>query len=348
VFVLQPHVSILVVNWKGWRDTIECLESIFQIKYLNYDVVLLDNGSDDESIIKIREYCAGKIKIKSKFFKYNSSNKPIKLIEYTRKEAESGKITEKRPALSYLNKNIFLIKNEINYGFAKGNNIGIEFSMSYLDPDFIFLLNNDTVIRPDTLTKIVNTIKRNNKIGIIGPKICYYDESDIIWSSGGFVNKFTGGIGHRGMGKHVSYHQGLEQVDYITGCALMINADIIREIGLLDERYFLYFEETDWNMRCQKHGYVIVCDNNAIIYHKPSTSFKKIPSLKHYYLYRNKPLFIKNNIKTRNMPIFIFTYLVQLIMSISKIVIKKQNKLSKYALQGISDYLLGRFGPYKR
>ena len=85
-----PKVSIIILNWNGWKDTVECLESLYQITYPNYDVIVVDNGSEDESIEKIKRYCKGEIKVESKFFDYLPTNKPIKIIEYTREEAEAG------------------------------------------------------------------------------------------------------------------------------------------------------------------------------------------------------------------------------------------------------------------
>ena len=76
-----PRVSIIILNWNGWRDTIECLESLYRITYPNYDVIVVDNGSRDDSVQKIKEYCEGKIEVNSKFFKYDPSNKPTKVFE---------------------------------------------------------------------------------------------------------------------------------------------------------------------------------------------------------------------------------------------------------------------------
>ena len=70
-----PRVAIIILNWNGWEDTIECLESLYQITYPNYDVIVVDNGSEDESIEKIKEYCEGEIKVESKFFECNPINK---------------------------------------------------------------------------------------------------------------------------------------------------------------------------------------------------------------------------------------------------------------------------------
>ena len=75
-----PHVSIIILNWNGWKDTVECLESLYQINYPNYDVILVDNNSEDDSLEKLREYCSGSFRPESKFFNYEASNKPIELV----------------------------------------------------------------------------------------------------------------------------------------------------------------------------------------------------------------------------------------------------------------------------
>ena len=143
---MNPKVSIIILNWNGWRDTIECLESLYQITYPNYDVIIVDNGSEDGSIQKIKEYAESKIKVESKFFEYSSENKPIKIIEYTREEAEAGGGKEKEITDLPSNKKMIIIKNEKNYGFAEGNNIAMRYALKALNPDYILLLNNDTVV----------------------------------------------------------------------------------------------------------------------------------------------------------------------------------------------------------
>ena len=89
--MMNKQVSIIVLNWNGWRDTLECLESLYKINYDNYNVILIDNGSIDESIEKIVEYCDGKIEIKSHFFSYNKENKPIGIVEYAKNSHANGK-----------------------------------------------------------------------------------------------------------------------------------------------------------------------------------------------------------------------------------------------------------------
>ena len=91
---VAPSVSIIILNWNGWRDTVECLESVYQIDYPNYYVIIVDNGSENESLVKIKDFCLGKIQNPSSPFKYLLDNKPVKVLEYTRQDAESGGGTE--------------------------------------------------------------------------------------------------------------------------------------------------------------------------------------------------------------------------------------------------------------
>ena len=87
---MNPRISIIILNWNGWRDTVECLESLYQISYSSYDVIVLDNGSGDNSLESLKRYSAGDLSIGSKFFESTTENRPIKILEYTNGEAELG------------------------------------------------------------------------------------------------------------------------------------------------------------------------------------------------------------------------------------------------------------------
>jgi GT2 family glycosyltransferase len=117
----NPKVSIIILNWNGWKDTIECLESLYQINYNNYEVILVDNDSKDESIEKIKEWAKGNIEVNSKFFKYNKKNKPIKVFEYSKEELENNKYLKNKTKLDKLksDKKLFLLKNDNNYGYNR-------------------------------------------------------------------------------------------------------------------------------------------------------------------------------------------------------------------------------------
>lgn len=184
---MKPKVAIIILNWNGWKDTIECLESLYQITYPNYDVIVVDNGSEDDSVERIKEYAESEIKIESKFFEYAPSNKPIKYIEYTREEAEAGGGKEDKIVdLSSIRKMI-LIKNKQNLGFAGGCNVGIQYALQN-GADYVLPLNNDTIIKEDFLDGFIGQASKYPDAGAIGPKIYFYDEPDKIWFAGGYID----------------------------------------------------------------------------------------------------------------------------------------------------------------
>ncbi|MEN6514775.1 glycosyltransferase, partial [Methanoculleus sp.] len=152
----MPRVSIIILNWNGWKDTIECLESVYQITYQNYDVIVVDNGSENESIEKIKEYARGNLEVTSRFFDYSRENKPLHYIEYSLDEtkAEKGKEAEIADLPSW--KKLILINNMKNYGFAEGNNIAIRYALKVLNPEYVLLLNNDTIVDRNFLDELVN------------------------------------------------------------------------------------------------------------------------------------------------------------------------------------------------
>ena len=299
----EPTVAIVILNWNGWEDTIECLESLYQISYSDYRVILVDNNSSNESILKIKDYCNGKIKVKSEFFEYAKDNKPVKIIEYIKEESES------KSDVKYLNNNgyLTLIKNDKNYGFAEGNNIGIRYALKALNADYIFLLNNDTVVDKDFLGKMVDIGEADENIGIIGPKIYYYSEPNTIWCIGGKIDwKFARGL-HAGTNDvDNGQYNKIEEFDYISGSAFLIKREVIDKIGLMDKKFFLYFEETDLALRASKEGYKSIYAPEAKIWHKVSKSGGGLSKpIGLYYITRNRWLFMKKWAKKSDYVFFL-------------------------------------------
>lgn len=307
-----PKVSITILNWNGWKDTVECLESLYQINYPNYDVVLVDNGSEDESLEKIRDYCGGKIKIESNFFKYSKKNKPITIFEHDEKEL---KIKNDNNEINSFpsNRELILIKNDKNCGFTEGNNIAMRYILKSLNSDYTLLLNNDTVVDTDFLDELITAAENDPHVGIIGPKIYYYDENNMIFSIGGKINPWTGRTPFIGWGEtDKGQFEDVVEVDYVSGCALLIRNDLIKKIGLLNEDYFSYYEETEWCVKAKIAGYFIICNPKSKIWHKIAVTSKK-SDLYIYYITRNRFLFLKRNFSKLQFfvssLIFFITYL---------------------------------------
>jgi len=169
-----PRVSVIILNWNGWDDTLECLESLYRINYPKYDVVLVDNNSTDDSIHEIKNYCRGQLEIESKYFEFKKQNKPIKIIEFVEEELKS--ITPQDYSIrakDASNKILNLIRNQDNYGFAKGNNLAAKKAYG----KYILFLNSDTKIFSDSLENAMTRITRDQRIGVLGVTLLNGDHS---------------------------------------------------------------------------------------------------------------------------------------------------------------------------
>ena len=291
----NPRISIIILNWNGWADTLECLESLYRINYPDYDVIVVDNGSEDESVQKIREYCEGEIEVESKFFEYSSGNNPIKIIEYTREEAEAGGGKESGIVDLLSNGKMILIKNEENYGFAEGNNIAMRYALKALNPDYVLLLNNDTVVDKEFLGELVKVGESDKKIGFAGSKVYFYDKSNVIQFTGGGKIDLTRGKAPRIASGEIDNGQydSRYEVGYIGGSCLLCKTEVVGKIGVLDPAYFAYWEETDWCLRGHKIGYKSIYVFRSKIWHKGGASSGNC--LEAYYLARNRFYFMKQH-----------------------------------------------------
>ena len=244
-----PRVAIIVLNWNGAEDTLECLTSLAAVSYANHWVVVADNGSEDDSVARIR----------ARF-----------------------------PSIE-------ILENRANLGYAGGNNRAITHVMAGA-PDFVLLLNNDVEVAPDFLDHMIAAAESLPNAGFLGPMTfshgeysawiealggCYWDPERLDFRS----------LAHRERGDQ---HAGAPPVllDYATGSCLLVRADVISRVGLMDEHYFLTFEESDWCYRGRELGYLSYAVPSAHIWHKVSVSFGGIKSpLVDYFMTRNRLYF---------------------------------------------------------
>jgi len=299
--VRKTKVAIVILNWNGWEDTIECLESVYQITYPNYDVIVVDNGSEDESIEKIKDYVEGKIKVESRFFEYSNENKPIKIIEYTREEAEAGGGKEGEIANLPSNRRMIIIKNEKNYGFAEGNNIGVRYALKALNPDYVLLLNNDTAVDKEFLGELVKIAESDEKIGIGGPKIYYYDNPIRIWLAGGKLSWYPWSLKRRHNIIDKGQFETISDVDFIPGTCMLIKKEVIVKIGLLPTEYFLQWEDIDYCIHARSKNFRCIYVPDSKIWHKVSASY-----------HRSKLNYFQTEMGIRNRILFWHKYLSNL------------------------------------
>ena len=333
---MNPKVSIIILNWNGWEDTLECLESLYQITYPNYEVIVVDNGSENEAIERIKGYAEGKIKVESKFFEYSDKNKPIKIIEYTREEAEDGGDREKELADLPPNGKMILIKNEKNYGFAEGNNIAVRYALKALNPDYILLLNNDTVVDPEFLTELVKVAEGDEVIGIAGPKIYYYDEPKRIWATG---DQKSGDKMDDGRYNHI------REVKWVVGCAFFVRVTLMDKVGLLDPDFFLYGEESDYCIRVKKAGYKLYFVPDSIVRHKDKPFRRSYKPHRMYYTRRNTIILLCKNYQGIRLYIYLFRFFI-IYNSLDILFILKSGNYNLIIpmFKGVKDGFLWRLG----
>lgn len=267
----MKKVYILILNYNNWCDTIECLESVYKSDYSNFQVIVVDNNSTDNSIEYIKQWAQGAINVSLpltnllRHLSYPPLEKPLSVTEYN----NQFKLLEGKKDPS----NLILIHSGKNYGFSYGNNIGLEFIQFENDYEYVYILNNDTVIEKNTLNNLVefqNILGKHEKIGMLGSKLLYYDAPNLIQGFGGVYNKFFALASKAGENKNNEREILSKQykIDYVIGAAMLISKQFLTDIGLMCEDYFIYFEEIDWATRAKKMGYTVNYCRNSKVYHK--------------------------------------------------------------------------------
>ena len=254
-------VAIILVNYNGADDTIDCIRSLSEIKDIEYEIVVVDNCSTDESVDKLRQM--------QNRFKFT------------------------------------LLQANNNTGFSAGNNIGIKYAKS---ADYYLLLNNDTVVEPDFLVKLIDGFREDPQCGATISKILYYSQPDTIWYAGGKLSPRTARSEHFHFNKKDQNIDSLPQaVTFASGCCLCLSRETVRRIGLLNENFFLYEEDAEYCCRIINAGYNIFYIPNSIIYHKVSSSTGCGSSLSQYYSVRNKYYLIRLQFSGINQ-LFAYSY----------------------------------------
>lgn len=291
--MISPTVSIIILNWNGWRDTIECLDSIKRIAYPNYNIIILDNGSRDGSIERIREHIENNTGKNLNVFKYESDEEPPRMIRCTHK-SEHDLERELKIPYSKSEERLVLIRADKNYGFAEGNNIAMRCALGTFNSDYLLLLNNDTVVDKYFLDELIKIAISDDTFGFVGPKIYYYDfhgSKNYISSAGGKLNMWIGKSQLIGGDQDSWQYDEIRIVDFVEGACMLIKKDALNKIGFLDPRYFAYWEETDLCTRGARNGYKSVYAPKSKIWHKVSSSASN--RMKIFYLTRNQIIFMK-------------------------------------------------------
>lgn len=186
-----------------------------------------------------------------------------------------------------------IIQNQQNLGFAEGNNVALRKVISS-DYEFVLLLNNDALVAPDAITQMMTVLDANPDVGVVGPAICYLNSSQVVWSAGGRVDWLTGNVTSPYYNRMIDALPSVPyEVDHASGCCLLIRTAAIRAAGLLDPRFFMYYEESEWCVRIRRSGYGLMICPGARVWHDINPRVQEgSPSIA-YYMTRNHLLFLR-------------------------------------------------------
>ncbi len=239
---------------------------------------------------------------------------------------------------------VALIQNETNLGFAAGNNVGIDHLLRG-GADYVMLLNDDTEVSPELVRTLVDAGESRAEVGILGPKICYFDRPDVIWSAGGTVDRY-GEPRHRCVDQVAdAAPESVQEVDYVTGCCMLVKRSVIERVGRLDGRFFAYFEEAEWCARARRAGYRVVYVPRALVWHKIESSARTTSRLYFYLMTRNRLLYLQCTGASRGEMLQAVMDLLRTTVSWSIRPRHREMRAHRGAvLRGVLDFAVGRFG----
>ncbi|MGB0465966.1 MAG: glycosyltransferase family 2 protein [Pontibacterium sp.] len=319
----QPKVHIVLLNWNGWQDTLECLESVLRQDYPDYQVIVCDNASGDGSLEKIELWCRGELEAPVgpesplKHLSAPSVSKPVSYVRLTREDAEN-------PDAPPVNHPLVLIETGGNLGFAGGNNVGFRYLLNQRNSDYVWVLNNDTVVEPDALKAMVETLETGSakgQPGTCGSLVCFYDDPEIVQALGGPEFNPRSCIASQTLGRFLRRDEPVDhaayarRMDYITGCSWLLPVQFLHDVGLMEEGYFLYYEEIDWVTRAGDR-YTHTYAPDSVIYHKEGSSvgsktMNRGPSqLAEFYMARSRLAFCRK-FYPKNLPYLYLTLVLQ-------------------------------------
>lgn len=354
---IMPRTAIIILNWNGWIDTVQCLRSVHQLSNADYDIVLVDNHSTDRSVENIRRFCEGTSEAEP------ADSPSIHLLELSEGEADRC-----GPDLSTYDQvdprqRLILIKNNENYGYARGNNIGIRFALDVLNSKYILILNNDVILNDrEMLNKLIESASRDNHIGAVSPvlkstageiqRTCTGNIPDFLDFI--FIYTFIGQRlfkENRILKKHFNYDYAFDrpkEFGVLGGSCILFRSRAIADVGLFDENTFLYWEEYIIGCKFARHGWKLLLNPDTEVIHKGESCINNmnLKSWARYWSIKSELYYIKNytSLNTMKKSIIVLTLLLETILALFDTALRgNKSKFDKeYELKIIS-VLLGSF-----
>ena len=315
---MTNRLAIIIINYNNWEDTLECLASLQKSEYQEFDIILIDNHSQNASVKNIQDWIS-----ESRLINIGPVDREKVLLNF---HVIDERDVEKKNNQSV--NTIIFIRNDSNRGFAAASNQGIQMA-ARLGYDAILLLNNDTTVHSKSLGLLVDFLRYHPEYSIVTPRINYYYTPGKIWNCGGNLT-WTGSRKYFTEKNLKSNHLSdkIIPVSFITGCALMARTDLFQKIGTLSEKFFFGEEDYEFSLRIKKWHLKMACVVDSIVYHKVGGSekltFKKDRLAKTYIYYLSRFINLRSYYSTFHWEIWrilSFFYILPLIVIKYKITI---------------------------
>ena len=330
----QPLIYIIILNWNGWQDSLKCLESLRKLNYENYRVLLIDNGSENDSVEQIKAWSTGiELSAKTSHISHN-----ISTLEKTGIDC----------SLINLNQNVLLITNKTNLGFSGGCNIGITYALEQM-AEYVFLLNNDARVQPDIFNHLVFVSEEVNA-AIVGARVFDDTANNVLFSGAEWPKELF----LSGSGAKYKAGQNFWESSYAEGSAILLRRDFLEqrssECGyFLDPTLFMYCEDTEICIYARKHGHRCVIARDALIYHKISNSSGGRGNPRSFYYITRNRIFVAQRWLNLFWKICFHLYYAPSRLILQIIRFRKTNILVSLAvIQGMIDGYLNVSGKWKK
>jgi len=291
------------VNWNGWRECIECIDSILGQVHRNFHIFIVDNDSRDLSVERIASWC-------SKPLADPQWQRQCGVDRYTDDRAGSpvsyriiDRVDDAEPA-RLEGYSVTLIRSGANLGFAGGCNVGIKVAGLKAFAYFWFV-NPDTVIERQALVELLTRAESHADMGIIGSTLLFYDKPDTVFAlAGGRLDRRNGYGSHVGQGSSLASvprdGSAVErELGWVCGASMLVSVPFIRKIGLMQEDYFLYYEEADWATRGREHFRLGFAPTSVVFHKSGANSSKIMPLFTAGFYYRSRLRFVNRFLPDR-------------------------------------------------
>ena len=343
-------VAIVVLNWNGWLDTVECLEALQQLDYPDYQIIVVDNGSKDASVTRIRQWACGELPIASALVPYDVASKPVRYVEYAPAQAEHGGNERQEDELQPLPaaRRLVLVEAGANLGFSAGNNVALRYVLARGFP-YVLLLNNDVVVERDVLTMLVSCLDEHPDWAGVAPKVLQRANPGRILYAGGALRLWQARAVHLGRSAPDGPRwSGSRPTGHVSACCALFRASFLRDAGLLDETFFFGQEDVALSCVARERGWRLGVQLDARVVHDEGRSLESRPAASVYYYAKYRLLLLTKHGSRLQIPVGLLFLGLSRPMKFALEVLRGRRDLVNAEIRGYRDFFAGRLAEYDR